>query len=60
MTEEQDALIKECQASVSVMLEIYGKVFGYDILTEVLKKQLETVKGKAAGEALKKFRENVL
>ena len=54
------AKLQECKQSVAVMLEIYGKVFGYETLAEVLKSEYERVKGKAAGEALVKLREKVL
>ncbi len=54
------AKLKECKESVSVMLEIYGKVYTYEILHEALKPLVERVKGNAAGEALEKFRAKVL
>jgi len=54
------AKLQECKHWVSVMFDVCGKVFGYETLAEVLKSEYERVKGKAAGEALEKFRAKVL
>lgn len=51
---------KECKDAVTVMLEIYGGVYGYELLYDVLKPIVERIRGEAAAEALVKLREKAL